>query len=89
MIFCRLLRNAASFAFATFLWFLLELYAGLFRLMKVADFGSRWVVISALAALTGFVVSGLFEYNFGNSVVLLLMLFIVAMPFGVLGEAVD
>jgi len=72
--------------FATFLWFLLELYAGLFRLIKDADSASRWIPLSAVAALTGFVVSGFFEYNFGDSEVLLLMLFIVAMPFGVVHE---
>jgi O-antigen ligase len=82
----NLLQIAAErglLCFATFLWFLLELYAGLFRLIKRTDEGSHWIAISAIAALTGFVVSGFFEYNFGDSEVLLLMLFIVAMPFGV------
>lgn len=73
--------------FATFLWFLLELYAGLFRRLKAADYGSRWIVISAVTALTAFLISGLAEYNFGDSEVLLLMLFIVGMPFGVLRES--
>jgi O-antigen ligase len=85
--FLQIAAERGLICFATFLWFLLELYAGLFRLMRAADFGSRWLAISGLAALTGFIVSGLFEYNFGDSEVLLLMLFIVAMPFGVLREA--
>ena len=36
-----------------------------------------------MAALTGFVIAGLFEYNFGDSEVLLLLLFIVSIPFGI------
>ena len=84
--FLQIAAERGLICFATFLWFLLELYAGLFRLMRTAEVGSRWLAISGIAALTGFIVSGLFEYNFGDSEVLLLMLFIVAMPFGVLAE---
>jgi O-antigen ligase len=84
--FLQIAAERGLVCFATFLWFLLEVYAGLFRLIRGADPGSRWVAISGIAALTGFLVSGLFEYNFGDSEVLLLMLFIVAMPFGVLRE---
>ena len=72
--------------FATFLWFLFELYAGLFRIAKNPDAERKWIAISALAALSGFVVSGLFEYNFGDSEVLLLLLFIVSAPFGVIHD---
>ncbi len=72
--------------FAAFLWFILELYAGLFRLLKSAGEESRWIALSAIAALTGFAVSGLGEYNFGDSEVQLLLFFIVTIPFGVLHE---
>jgi putative inorganic carbon (hco3(-)) transporter len=84
--FLQIAAERGLICFATFLWFGLELYAGLFRLIKVADEGSRWIPLAAIAALTGFVISGLFEYNFGDSEVLLLLLFIVSMPFGVLHE---
>ena len=43
---------------------------------------TRWITLGAVAALTGFVVSGLTEYNFGDSEVLVLLLFIVSIPFG-------
>jgi hypothetical protein len=56
--------------------------------LKVTDEGTRWTVLSAISALTGFVVSGLFQYNFGDSEVLLLLLFIVSIPFGVLHEPI-
>ena len=67
---------------ATFLWFIFELYRGLIHTAKAADTGVRWAALSALSALTGFMVAGLFEYNFGDSEVLLLLLFIVSLPFG-------
>jgi O-antigen ligase len=84
--FLQIAAERGLICFATFLWFLLELYAGLFRLIKTAEQETRWIAISSVAALTGFLVSGFFEYNFGDSEVLLLMLFIVCMPFGVLHQ---
>jgi hypothetical protein len=33
--------------------------------------------------LSGFIVAGFFSYNFGDSEILLLLLFIVSMPYGV------
>jgi O-antigen ligase len=67
---------------ATFFWFIFELYASLIGMLKTAAEDTRWTAASALAALTGFLVAGFFEYNFGDSEVLLLLLFIVSLPFG-------
>jgi putative inorganic carbon (hco3(-)) transporter len=86
--FLQIAAERGLICFAAFLWFLIELYAGLLRLLKVTDEGTRWTVLSAISALTGFVVSGLFQYNFGDSEVLLLLLFIVSIPFGVLHEPI-
>jgi O-antigen ligase len=72
---------------AAFLWFIFELYAGLIAIVRTSDIKSRWAALSALAALTGFIVSGFFEYNFGDSEVLLLLLFIVSLPFGIQSHA--
>jgi O-antigen ligase len=66
---------------AAFLWFILELYAGLIAMLRTAG-ETRWAVVSALAALTGFLISGFFSYNFGDSEVLLLLMFIVSIPYG-------
>jgi putative inorganic carbon (HCO3(-)) transporter len=82
--FLQIAAERGLLCFGIFLWFLLELYAGLVRRLKIADAASRWTVLSAIAALTGFIVSGLFEYNFGDSEVLLLFLFIVSVPYGVI-----
>jgi putative inorganic carbon (hco3(-)) transporter len=67
---------------AAFLWFLVELYRSLLRQLKKSTDNTRWVTLGSLAALTGFVISGLTEYNFGDSEVLVLLLFLVSIPFG-------
>ena len=67
---------------ATFIWFLLAVYADLMGMLKTAPKDTRWTILSAIAALSGFVVAGFFEYNFGDSEVLLLLLFIVSVPYG-------
>jgi hypothetical protein len=75
--------------FAIFLWLLVSIYAGLLQIRRLSDDNSHWLPLAGIAALTGFVVSGLFEYNFGDSEVQLLLLFLVSMPFGVLDERND
>jgi O-antigen ligase len=82
--FIQIAAERGLLCFATFLWFLLELYAELLRMLKNSDPGVRWMILSALAALTGFLVSGLAEFNFGDSEVFLLLLFIVSIPYGVI-----
>jgi O-antigen ligase len=67
---------------AAFLWFVFEIYRNLIAMLRTAGVESRWVVLSALCALTGFMISGFFGYNFGDSEVLLLLLFIVSIPYG-------
>jgi hypothetical protein len=69
---------------AAFLWFVFELYASLISIVRKAADEARWPAVSSLAALTGFLVAGVFEYNFGDSEILMLLLFIVSMPFGTL-----
>jgi O-antigen ligase len=68
---------------SAFFWFIFELYASLLAMLKSARGDSRWIVLSAVAALTGFVVAGFFSYNFGDSEILLLLLFIVSVPYGI------
>jgi O-antigen ligase len=68
---------------AAFFWFVFELYRSLFQVWKTSHESHRWVALSAIAALSGFLVAGLFEYNFGDSEVLLLLLFIVSAPLGI------
>jgi hypothetical protein len=67
---------------ATFLWLIFTIYADLMGMLKTAAPHTRWSVMSAVAAMTGFFIAGFFEYNFGDSEVLLLLLFIVSLPYG-------
>ena len=67
---------------AVFLWLLIELYRSLLSVLRDSEGQTRWITLGAVAALTGFVVSGLTEYNFGDSEVLTLLLFLVSIPFG-------
>jgi putative inorganic carbon (hco3(-)) transporter len=77
---------------AAFLWFIFELYASLIRMLKFNK-DIRWTSLAALSALTGFLVAGFFSYNFGDSEVLMLLLFIISLPFGLermaLAEKID
>jgi O-antigen ligase len=66
-----------------FLWFVFELFASFWGMLRKGAGETRWIAVSALSALTGFVISGLFSYNFGDSEVLLLLLFILSMPYAV------
>src|SRR5262249_37325255 len=66
---------------AAFFWFILELYADLIGMLKTAPDDLHWLVLSAIAALTSFIVAGFFSYNFGDSEILLLLLFIVSIPY--------
>jgi len=72
---------------AAFLWVIFTMYGDLIAMLKRASPDVRWPALSGLAALTGFVVAGFFEYNFGDSEVLLLLLFIVSLPYGAIHDS--
>jgi len=48
--------------------------------------GAGWAAVGALGALTAVFVAGLFEYNLGDSEVLMLVLLLTAVPFASPGE---
>jgi len=80
--FLQIAAERGLLCLAAFLWFLVELYRSLLRFFKRSAEESRWPILGSIAALTGFVVSGLNEYNFGDSEVLVLLFFIISIPFG-------
>jgi len=61
-------------------WILL----GLVRILRNKDPGTYPLAAGGLAVLTALVVSGLFEYNFGDSEITILFLYLVTMPFAAL-----
>jgi O-antigen ligase len=52
-----------------------------FRRIPPADEESRALVLGSMAAIAAFLVAGLFEYNFGDTEVLLVALAVMALPF--------
>jgi O-antigen ligase len=69
---------------AFFLWWAVILFARALREAKLARAGppgAGWSAVGALAALAAVFVAGLFEYNLGDSEVLMLALLLTAVPF--------
>jgi O-antigen ligase len=52
-----------------------------FRRIPRADGEARALVLGSMAAIAAFLVAGLFEYNFGDTEVLLVALAVMALPF--------
>ena len=69
---------------ALWLWIFAAFFArawGLLRRVPGDAVAERALVVGALAAVTAFLVAGLFEYNFGDTEVLLVTLSVMALPF--------
>ena len=66
-------------ALAIWLWFIVALVRDLWKRFSA---GQRALAASALATVVALLVAGLFEYNFGDSEVLMLFLIIVTLPAG-------
>lgn len=81
--FMQIAAERGLLCFAAFLWFLAAIYRSLWGFLKSSDETLRLTALSAVSVLTGFLVMGLAEYNFGDSEPLMLFLFIVSIPFGV------
>jgi O-antigen ligase len=80
--FMQIAAERGLICLAAFLWFLFVLYRSLWGFVKTGDEIQRLSAVSAMCALTGFLVMGLAEFNFGDSEPLILFLFIVSIPFG-------
>jgi O-antigen ligase len=65
-------------ALTVWLWFIVALARDLGR--RFASGSQRFLSAAALATLTALLTAGLFEYNFGDSEVLMLFLIIVTLP---------
>ena len=65
-------------ALAAWLWFMAVLVRDVWRRFKGDE--NRFLPAAALACITALVTAGLFEYNFGDSEVLMLFLIVVTLP---------
>jgi len=72
---------------AFFLWWAAAAFLVTLRevLRGPGEAGHGWAAVGALAALSAVFVAGLFEYNLGDSEVLLLVLLLTAVPFALSG----
>jgi len=69
-------------ALAVWLWFIVALSLGLFRLFRQGQGGV--LAATGLAAVVAMLAAGMFEYNFGDSEFLMLFLVLVTLPFAAL-----
>jgi O-antigen ligase len=80
----QILVEHGAIGLAAWLWLWIAFYAHAITLLRrlPATAVREWaVVVGSLAAVTGFLVGGLAEYNFGDSEVVLVAWTIVALPF--------
>ena len=66
-------------ALGAWIWFVVTLFIGLFRLVKKARHQS--LAAAALGAMAAMLAAGLTEYNFGDSEFLMLLLVMITLPF--------
>jgi O-antigen ligase len=71
---------------AMWLWLVAAAMADAYREARRGLFGAGWVAGGALAVLAAVMTAGLFEYNFGDSEVLMFMLLVAAMPYALRRE---
>jgi O-antigen ligase len=77
---------------ALWLWIFVAFFVRAGRVLRrvpAAAAAERALVVGALAAVAGFLVSGLFEYNFGDTEVLLVTLSVMALPFVVARDGAE
>ncbi len=80
----QILAERGAIGLAAWLWIWLAFYAHTIALLRhlPADARPEWALAAgSLAAVTGFLVGGLAEYNFGDSEVVLVAWTLVALPF--------
>jgi O-antigen ligase len=79
----QILVERGTLGLATWLWIWLAFYARAISLLRqLPGAGREWALVAgSLAAVTGFLVGGLAEYNFGDSEVVLVAWTLVSFPF--------
>ena len=71
-------------ALGVWVWFIVRLAVDLVRRLRLPS--ARPLAAGGLAALTAMLAAGMFEYNFGDSEFLVLLLVLVTLPFATLGR---
>jgi O-antigen ligase len=79
--FLQILAERGIFALASFVLACLFFILQLLRRLRDASGERRAVVAGALFAFIGFLVAGLFEYNFGDSEIKFMLFYFICLPF--------
>jgi len=66
-------------ALAAWIWFVITVFGGLFRLVRKAR--NKSLAAAAIGGMAAMLAAGLTEYNFGDSEFLMLLLVIITLPF--------
>ena len=66
-------------ALAAWVWFVVSVFAGLFRLVRKAR--NKSLAAAALGCMAAMLAAGMTEYNFGDSEFLMLLLVLITLPF--------
>ncbi len=80
----QILVERGVIGLAAWLWIWVAFYARVIALLRRLPAGARheWALVAgSLAAVTGFLIGGLSEYNFGDSEVVLVAWTVMALPF--------
>jgi putative inorganic carbon (hco3(-)) transporter len=89
--FVQLGAERGMFALAAFVWLIVELIVRFWRgsLKDKMPVEARAAYLAGLLSTIALVVAGLFEFNFGDSEVLILFLFLISAPYAVRLSASD
>jgi O-antigen ligase len=79
--FLQILAERGIFALASFLLACLFIILQLLKLLKSRTGDWRAITAGALFVFIGFLVAGLFEYNFGDSEIKFLLFYFISLPF--------
>lgn len=69
-------------ALAALLWLIVSLARDLIGFSRSSEPWVRWPAVSGLAVLVSFFTAGLFEFNLGDSEMLMFFMFVVSIPYG-------
>ena len=77
----QILAERGVFTLISLLAAFISILVGLIlRIRRTRDL-EKWIAIGAIFVFTGFLTAGLFEYNFGDSEIVFLLLFFITIPF--------
>ena len=79
--FLQILAERGIFALASFLLACLFIILQMLKLLKSRTGNWRAITAGAFFAFIGFVVAGMFEYNFGDSEIKFILFYFVSLPF--------